>query len=208
MMKQKRQTTFNVDSLSFAFLLVSSYPRHNFQLGGNLHSPHQQRLESYSVHADDQLFQRAGGGLTLSLAEKKKGPQERHLFHRLCGGAPQSHLQGISLSAAGVTRQPWSALCLTQTGACSALCMLLVVNISAANRTPFTKLFHCSLTCSTKRNCLSLPYLVQLYCWLFFCMSPKVLYWKYQQAYKVECNAECSATCCHCLKLSNRFKPP
>lgn len=141
-LKQKGQAIFNESSLSSPFLLFSSYPRHHFQLGGNLHSSHQQRLESYFVHADDQLFQRAGGGLALSLAEKKKGPQERHLFHRLCGGAPQSHVQGTSLPAASVTGQPWSTLCLTQTGACSALCMFPAVNIYAADQHEYRETIH------------------------------------------------------------------
>lgn len=106
MVKPKRQTTFNVSSFSSPFPWFSSCPRHHFQLGGNLHPSHQQRFESYSLHADDQLFQRAGGGFTLPLAEKEKGPQERHVFHRLCGGGPQSQLQGTSLPAASVTGQP------------------------------------------------------------------------------------------------------
>lgn len=112
MVKQKRATTSNVSSSSSPFPWFSSPPRHHFQLGGHLHPSHQQRLESYSAHADHQLLQRAGGGFTLSLAEKEKGPQARHVLHRLCGGGPQSRLQGTGLPAASVAGQPRSSLCL------------------------------------------------------------------------------------------------
>lgn len=111
---------------------LSLSSRHHLQLGGNLHSSHQQRLESHSVHLDHQLFQRAGRSLTLSLAEKthlKKRPQKRHLFHDVHGGTPRSHLSATSLPPAGVTERRGSSLCLRETRTFTALCKLHVVNL-------------------------------------------------------------------------------
>lgn len=55
--------------------------RNNNILGGDLHPPHQQCLESHPVHADHQFLQRAGGTFMVPLAETAKaqtGPQEPH----------------------------------------------------------------------------------------------------------------------------------
>lgn len=111
---------------------LSLSSRHHLQLGGNLHSSHQQRLESHFVHLDHQLFQRAGGSLTLSLAEKthlKKRQQKRHLFHDVHGGAPRSHLSATSLPPAGIIEPHGSSLCLRETRTFMALCKLHVVNL-------------------------------------------------------------------------------
>lgn len=65
--------------MSFIFNFFSL--RNNNILGGDLHPPHQQCLESHPVHTDHQFLQRAGGTFVVPLAETAKaqtGPQEPH----------------------------------------------------------------------------------------------------------------------------------
>ncbi len=103
--------------------------RHHLQLGCHLHPAHQQRLEPHPVHLDHQLLQRAGGSLTLSLAEEthlEKRPQKPHLLHNLHGDATGSVLPATSLPPAGVTDGRRSSLRLTEAGTIVALCKLRV----------------------------------------------------------------------------------
>lgn len=74
--------------------------RHYLELGSHLHPSHQQCPEPHPVHPDHQLLQRAGGALTVSLAEEthsEKRPQKPHLLHSLHG-----ELAGSLLPAAGL----------------------------------------------------------------------------------------------------------
>lgn len=89
--------------------------RLHLQLGGDLHPPHQQRLEPHPVHPDHQLLQRAGGTVALPLAEEthlEKRPQKPHLLHDLHGGPAGALLQATSLPPAGVTDLRGPSLCL------------------------------------------------------------------------------------------------
>lgn len=107
-------------------LLLSSF-RHHLQLDSYLHPSHQQRLEPHPVHLDYQLLQRAGGTLTLSLAEKthlEKRPQKPHLLHNLHGDATGSLLQATSLPPAGVPERGRSPLRLRRQDLGAALCKL------------------------------------------------------------------------------------
>lgn len=96
--------------------------RHHLQLGGHLHPSHQQRLESHPVHLDHQFLQRAGGTLTLSLAETthfKKRPQKSHLLHNLHGRTSGPLLPATSLPP--VTECRRSSLRLIEAGTFLAL---------------------------------------------------------------------------------------
>ncbi len=98
--------------------------RHHLQLGSDLHPSHQQRLEPHPVHLNHQLLQRAGGTLTVSLAEKthiEKRPQKPHLLHNRHGHAAGALLPAASLPPAGVTERRRSSLRLRETGTFQAL---------------------------------------------------------------------------------------
>lgn len=104
--------------------LVLSSLRLHLQLDSYLHSSHQQCLEPHPVHFDHQLFQRAGGSLTLSLAEKthlEKRPQKPHFFHNLHGDPTGSLLPATSLLPACITEWRRSPLCLRGAGTFLAL---------------------------------------------------------------------------------------
>lgn len=109
--------------------------RHHLQLGGHLHPSHQQRLEPHPVHLDHQLFQRAGGGLTLSLAKKthvEKRPQKPHVLHNIHGNDTAPLLPATTLPPAGVTDWCRSPLRLREAGTFLALCTLLVESLLLA----------------------------------------------------------------------------